>query len=99
MSGGQWLMAPDGRYGMAFQADGNLVAYGPDYRPLWHAGTYDNPGARFTLQADGNAVITAADGRVLWHSYAWGNPGSSLRAQSDGNVVVYRSGDAPVLQL
>jgi len=95
MSGGQWLMAPGGRYGLAFQADGNLVAYGPDDRPLWHAGTYGNPGARFTLQADGNAVIYARDGRVLWHTYSWGHPGSTLRAQSDGNTVVYRSGGAP----
>jgi hypothetical protein len=95
MSGGQWLMAPNGRYGLAFQADGNLVAYGPADRPLWHAGTHGNPGARFTLQQDGNAVITAADGRVLWHSHTWGSGGSVLRAQSDGNAVVYRADGAP----
>jgi len=95
MNGGQWLIAPNGRYGLAFQADGNLVAYGPNDRPLWHAGTYGNPGARFTLQPDGNAVIYAADGRVLWHSYTWGNGGSTLRAQSDGNVVIYRGNGAP----
>lgn len=95
MSGEQWLMAPNGRYGLAFQADGNLVAYGPNDRPLWRAGTYGNPGARFTLQPDGNAVITAANGRMLWHSSIWGNGGSTLRAQSDGNVVIYRGGGAP----
>lgn len=95
MSGGQWLMAPNGRYGLAFQGDGNLVAYGPNDRPLWHSGTYGNPGARFTLQGDGNAVIYAADGRVLWHSYTYGYGGSVLRAQSDGNVVIYRGNGAP----
>ncbi|TNM67607.1 hypothetical protein FHN55_09140 [Streptomyces sp. NP160] len=90
MSNGQWRMAPNGRYGPAFQADGNLVAYCPNDRPLWHAGTFGNPDARFTLQPEGKVLTYAADGRVLWHSLTWASGGSTLRSQSDGNMVIYR---------
>ena len=91
MAGGQWLMSADRTHGLSFQADGNLVAYAPNYRVLWSSATYGNPGARFTLQADGNAVIYAADGRVLWHAGTYGNPGADLRVQNDGNVVISRA--------
>ncbi|MBF5082169.1 hypothetical protein F1641_10645 [Quadrisphaera sp. INWT6] len=85
---GQWLLSPDRSHGLAFQTDGNLVAYGANYRVLWHSGTYANPGARFTLQPDGNAVIYAASGAVLWHSGTYISAGASLRVQDDGNVVI-----------
>jgi hypothetical protein len=91
LTAGQWLMSPDRTHGLAFQADGNLVAYGPNYRPLWSSGTYGNPGAVFTFQPDGNAVIYAANGAVLWHAGTYGNPGASLQLHNDGNVVIYRS--------
>ena len=91
LAGGQWVLSPDRSHGLAFQGDGNLVAYGPGYRPLWSSGTYGNPGATFTLQGDGNAVVTAADGAVLWHAGTYGNPGARLAVQDDGNVVITRT--------
>ncbi|PWJ55083.1 D-mannose binding lectin [Quadrisphaera granulorum] len=91
LSGGQWLMSPNRTHGLAFQTDGDLVAYAPHDRATWRSGTGGNPGARFVLQPDGNAVIYAADGRVLWHAGSYGNPGAVLRVQDDGNVVVYRT--------
>jgi hypothetical protein len=91
LAGGQWVLSGDRTHGLAFQADGNLVAYGPGYRPLWSSATYANPGATFAFQADGNAVVYSASGRVLWSSGTYGNPGARLRVQDDGNVVVTRA--------
>ncbi len=88
---GAWLLSADRSHGLAFQPDGNLVAYAPGYRPLWSSGTYGNPGARFVLQSDGNAVVYARDGRALWDAGTYGNPGATLRVQDDGNVVLYRA--------
>lgn len=88
---GQWLMSPDGSHGLALQDDGNLVAYGPGYRPLWYSGTYGHPGAVLTMQEDGNAVLYASDGTPLWNSGTYGEPGARLVVQNDGNVVVHPS--------
>lgn len=87
---GAWLLSDDRTHGLAFQADGNLVAYGPRERALWSSGTYGNPGATFVLQPDGNAVVYARDGRALWDAGTYGNPGAGLTVQDDGNVVLYR---------
>jgi hypothetical protein len=91
LTGGQWLMSADRTHGLAFQADGNLVAYGPNSRALWSSRTYGNPGATLRMQADGNLVVYAASGAVLWHAGTYGNPGATLTVQDDGNVVLYRS--------
>jgi L,D-peptidoglycan transpeptidase YkuD (ErfK/YbiS/YcfS/YnhG family) len=91
LAGGQWLMSADRSHGLAFQADGNLVAYAPNMRPLWSSGTYGNPGAVLTMQADGNLVVQAAGGAVLWHAGTYGNPGAGITVQDDGNVVLRRT--------
>lgn len=91
LTGGQWLMSADRTHGLAFQTDGNLVAYGPNSRVLWSSHTYGHPGAVLKMQADGNAVIYAFSGRVLWNAGTYGNPGATLKVQNDGNVVIYRS--------
>lgn len=91
LAAGTWLLSPDRTHGLTFQADGNLVAYGPRDRALWSSGTYDNPGATFVLQSDGNAVIYSSAGAVLWHAGTYGNPGATLKVQDDGNVVLYRA--------
>ncbi|PWJ46265.1 hypothetical protein SAMN06264364_1491 [Quadrisphaera granulorum] len=43
---GGWLMSQNGRYGLTFQGDGNLVAYGPKNKVLWSSGTWGHPRAR-----------------------------------------------------
>jgi len=91
LTGGQQLVSANGTHSLAFQDDGNLVAYAPGNRVLWSSGTYNHPGAVFRMQADGNAVIYAAGGAVLWHAGTYGNPGASVTVQDDGNVVVHRS--------
>jgi hypothetical protein len=91
LDGGQWLMSADRSHGLAFQTDGNLVAYAPNNRVLWSSRTYGNPGAVLKMQPDGNLVIYASNGRVLWHASTYGNPGATLKVQNDGNVVLYRS--------
>lgn len=86
---GGWLMSQNGRYGLTFQGDGNLVAYGPKNKVLWQSGTGGHPQANLNFQKDGNVVISDADGSVLWHSGTWGNPGATFVVQNDGNAVVY----------
>jgi hypothetical protein len=90
LTSGQWLMSADRSHGLTLQADGNLVAYGPNSRVLWSSKTYGNPGAVLRMQADGNLVVYAASGAVLWHAGTYGNPGATLEVQDDGNVVLYR---------
>lgn len=87
----QWLMSDDGSHGLTFQADGNLVLYGPGGQALWDSETYGNPGADFVLQDDGNAVIYAPDGRALWNSETSGDPHDQLLVRDDGAAVVDRA--------
>ncbi|MFQ1001654.1 hypothetical protein [Modestobacter sp. SSW1-42] len=91
LTAGQWLMSADRTHGLTLQADGNLVAYGPNSRVLWNSRTYGNPGAVLRMQTDGNLVVYAASGAVLWHAGTYGNPGATLEVQDDGNVVLYRA--------
>ena len=92
---GAWLLSPDRTHGLTFQADGDLVAYGPNERALWSSHTAGNRGARFVLQADGNAVIYNRNSQVLWHAGTYGNPGATLSVQNDGNIVLYRASGSP----
>lgn len=95
LRGGAWLLSPDRTHGLTFQADGNLVAYGPGYRVLWSSHTAGNRGARFVPQEDGNAVVYDRNSQVLWHAGTYGNPGARLAVQDDGNVVLYSAGGSP----
>ena len=47
------------------QTDGNFVVY-HNGTPLWHAGTYNNPGAYLALQNDGNLKIYTTRGTPIW---------------------------------
>ena len=54
---------------LIMQPDGNLVLYELPVTPfdaLWHARTYDWPGAILTVRDDSTMTIGHSDGRVLW---------------------------------
>jgi len=97
LASGSELVSANGRYRAAMQADGNLVVYTADGRPVWASMTF-SPGASLLLQADGNMVINATRGKTVWFTSTFGTPGNGggarlLRLGDDGNLVLYRGTD------
>lgn len=89
------LKSANGRYGLMYQGDGNLVLYGPD-GPLWDSQTNGRPAGVCIMQADGNLVLYGPYEEYVWASQTDNNPGSRLIVQDDGNVVIYRPDGTPV---
>ncbi|OLR92634.1 S8 family serine peptidase [Actinokineospora bangkokensis] len=89
LNAGQSLRSPSGQYRLDMQADGNLVLYTAAGAPLWHSGTYGNPGSYTTFQSDGNVVLYTAAGRPLWATNSWGSVASRFVVQNDSNLVLY----------
>lgn len=55
---GQRLVSPDGRFGLTFEASGNLVL--TEYASgtvRWQSGTAGKPAARLALGSEGNLVL------------------------------------------
>jgi hypothetical protein len=48
------------------QGDGNLVVYDGYGNPVWHTGTYGNPGAYLGIGDDGSLRVYGQGGNVLW---------------------------------
>jgi tyrosinase len=91
---GQGITSANGRYTFVYQADGNLVLYGPA-GAMWASGTDGRPVGVAIMQGDGNLVIYGPGGLYVWDSGSHGNPGSRLVVQDDGNVVIYRPDGTP----
>lgn len=89
---GHRITSPNGRYHLTLQRDGNVVAYGPDRRPLFFTGTYGADSLR--LQPDGN-LVAYRGGTPVWHSDTWREGRVRLEVQDDGNVVLYRQNGSP----
>ena len=87
---GQGVFSADGRYGLTYQGDGNLVLYGPGGVPRWSTSTSGTPGVAL-MQADGNLVVLS-NGTVVWQTGTTGYPGAYLRVLSDGNLVLFSAG-------
>ncbi len=83
---GQGVFSTDGRFGLIYQGDGNLVLYAPNGVPLWWTGVVGPPGVTM-MQTDGDLVILS-NGTVGWHTGTAGHPGAYMRVQSDGNLVM-----------
>lgn len=80
-----------GSYFLTMQTDGNLVLYssGPGGAvAIWHAGTFNNPGARAIFQSDGNLVVYSAQNIPLWHTQTHGS-GDTLVLSADGNMTIF----------
>jgi len=90
----QSITSANGRFTLIYQADGNLVLYGPA-GPLWASNTDGKPVGVCIMQGDGNLVIYGPGSLYVWDTGTDGNPGSRLVVQDDGNVVVYRADGTP----
>jgi len=62
--------SPDcnGRCLMVFQADGNLVVYNGNGRPLWNSETYGRGVTMACLDQDPYLMIFDAKGWLIWHA-------------------------------
>lgn len=81
----------DLRFAFVHQADGNVVLYDDQERPLWSNGTVGLDSELLIMQDDGNLVLYATDGSALWHSDTAGNPGAQLEVRISGHVVIVDS--------
>ncbi|GAA5163958.1 tyrosinase family protein [Ornithinimicrobium tianjinense] len=88
------ISSPNGRYRFVYQADGNLVLYGPT-GARWASNTNGRPVGSTVMQGDGNLVIYAPKDRPVWATATDRNPGARLVVQDDGNVVIYRTNGTP----
>ncbi|MCB5178763.1 hypothetical protein [Streptomyces antimicrobicus] len=101
LAAGESLTSPTGTTALAMQPDGNLVLHalgrpGGAKLPLWHSGTWGNPGAYALMQEDGNFVVYKKDGGpdkggALWHTGTFGATGTdrpALRLHADGNLEI-----------
>ncbi|MEU6759786.1 FG-GAP-like repeat-containing protein [Streptomyces sp. NPDC046685] len=74
---------------LLMQADGNLVLYTKDNKPIWATGTNKNPGATARMQSDGNFVVYAADGKTALWSSKTSTPSSYAVLHPRGVLVLY----------
>lgn len=88
LASGQTLLAPNGRYRLAQQADGNLVLYKDTGKALWSDHRFGKS-HRTTMQSDGNLVSYTSTHHAVWSTGT--NRSRAVRAtvQNDGNFVLY----------
>ncbi len=92
LSPGQSLTSVDGRFGLYYQSDGNLVLYNEQTMAVvWSSGTAGRSVGFTAMQGDGNLVIYDAGGAYVWDSGTSGpgHEGSFMVVQSDGKLVIY----------
>jgi predicted alpha/beta hydrolase family esterase len=100
LNAGQWLApgntlaSPDGRYGLSYQFDGNLVVSRTSGGVIWSSGTGGRSAGQALMQTDGNFVVYDAAGAPAWHTSTWGNSGAYLSMQNNGAFVIYRADGA-----
>ncbi|MGJ7521504.1 galactose oxidase-like domain-containing protein [Variovorax sp. LT1P1] len=102
---GQRLVSPDGRFGLAFEENGNLVL--TEYASgtvRWQSGTAGKPSARLTMGSEGDLVLYGLDPLPIWRSgnapagatsAALGNDGVLALHRPDGTAVWRSSGMPP----
>ena len=90
LSAGQTLLAPNGRYRLTQQSDGNLVLYKDTGKAIWATRTRGT-GNRTTMQADGNLVTYTSTHHAVWASRTSGKHATYVTMQADGNLVIYTS--------
>ncbi|WJK34501.1 hypothetical protein [Solwaraspora sp. WMMA2065] len=111
MYAGEYILSPDGRFGLLMQTDGNLVAYGPSPcgapRPnicqgpydWWASNTNGQPGSRVVMQSDGNLVIYRPDGSVAWASNTKDSDATRVMVTNQGHFHLARRDGSTVMTL
>lgn len=111
MSGGQYIMSPDGRFALLMQTDGNLVAYGPSAcgwsQPnicrgpydWWASNTGGQPGNVVVMQGDGNLVIYRPNGTAAWASATNGTGATRVLTSNEGRIYLARNDGSAVRYL
>jgi Peptidase family M23 len=65
------------------QADGNMVLYNYQNKPIWATMTNGNRGAQLAMQNDGNLVVYTSDGRPIWATMTNGGTQRTFSAARD----------------
>jgi hypothetical protein len=84
----QALVCDNQKFTFVHQADGNLVLYDEQTRPVWSNGTVGLETELLIMQDDGNLVLYGQDGSSLWNSNTAGHPGAQLEVRNDGKIAV-----------
>jgi hypothetical protein len=92
---GKTLLAPNGRYRLTQQSDGNLVLYKDTGKALWSSHRFGH-GYTTVMQSDGNLVTYNATHHAVWATGTNGKHATSALMQSDGNFVLYTAGGKAV---
>jgi hypothetical protein len=85
---GTSISSPSGVYSLTLQADGNLVLYRADGKPLWSAGTGGQSVVICLLADSGALQLFTSDAVNIWSSSGV-VANSTLRVNDDGNVALY----------
>jgi predicted heme/steroid binding protein len=93
---GQQMRSCNGVNTFAFQADGNLVAYGRDARWATMTNGRQPAPANVIMQKDGNFVMYDVNDTPIWASGTHGQWNATLDVQDDCNNVMYNANRTPV---
>jgi hypothetical protein len=77
--------SPNQAYMLLYQADGNLVLWGPS-GVVVQTGPVGTPGF-VEMEHSGNLVIRNGAGAVVWQTYTW-EVGSGFRVRDNGSVAI-----------
>ncbi|MEI8338966.1 MAG: hypothetical protein WCF91_03515 [bacterium] len=91
MSGGDFIVSPNGKFVTVMQYDGNLVTYTTNFKFVWASNTSGNYGAYAAFQNDGNFVVYSSGNSALWNANTQNVSANNLRLGDDGNFNIYSS--------
>lgn len=88
------IYAPNEKFRLTMQADGNLVLRDGAGKALWASATQGHPGAYAVLKHDGNLVVYPPVGAALWSTKTYKDTGARLYLKKDGNLVLDKGSTA-----
>ena len=92
---GKTLLAPNGRYRLTQQSDGNVVLYKDTGKALWSSHRFGH-GYTTVMQSDGNLVTYTSTHHAVWATGTKGKHATYALMQADGNFVLYTAGGKAV---
>lgn len=88
------ITSENGKYGLYFQSDCNLVLYdisggNNNWKPIWASNTASQCSPKWLImQGDGNLVIVDVNDKAVWASGTNGHDGAYLVIRDDGKIAI-----------
>jgi pimeloyl-ACP methyl ester carboxylesterase len=92
---GSEIRSANGAYQLRYQADGNLVVYGPS-GPIWNSATHGTSAGHLEMQWDGNLVLYDGASQPVWASGTAGFPNAYLTVENAGHLVINDVGNVTI---